>query len=67
MLDVEQHSLQRRRVVKPLEVARRQEYKEDGGNYCMHDECRLLRKERPPNAHCCKADRPPYQGIDNNR
>ena len=37
----EQRRLQWRREVKPLEVAHRQEYKEDGGSYGMNDERRL--------------------------
>lgn len=62
----EKRRLQWCRVVKPLELAHRQEYKEDGGSYCMDDECRLQRQERSPDAYRCKTQRQPDQGIDNN-
>jgi hypothetical protein len=66
MLDVEQRRLQWSCVVEPLEVAHRQEYKEDGGSYCMYDERRLHGQERSPDAYRCKTQRPSNQGIENN-
>jgi hypothetical protein len=62
----EKRSLQWRRVVEPLEVAHRQEQKEDGGSYRMDGECSLQRQQCPPDAYRGKTQRPPNQGIDNN-